>query len=82
MDDVFWAPRALNDLTALWLDGDAELRAMITEAAAEIDSLLSIAPEEVGESRYDNRRIAFVGRLGSFFEFNGRMAMLWLPRCG
>jgi hypothetical protein len=60
MDDVFWAPRALNDLAALWRDA-------ITVAAAEIDSLLANSPDEVGESRPHERRIAFVGPLGFIF---------------
>jgi hypothetical protein len=64
---VFWTPSALNELAALWLDADAN-RAAITAAAASIDALLVDSPDEVGESRADQRRIAFVTPLAILFE--------------
>lgn len=68
MYDVFWAPSALNDLTTLWLNADAKLREAITESAAQIDVILASWPNEVGESRTHDRRIAFEWPLGIIFQ--------------
>jgi hypothetical protein len=65
---VLWTPSALNELAALWLDADATFRAAITAAAASIDALLVDSPDEVGESRDGQRRIAFVRPLAFHFE--------------
>jgi hypothetical protein len=65
---VFWTPSALNELAELWLDADAIFRAAITAATAAIDALLVNSPEEVGESRADQRRIGFVTPLAFLFE--------------
>jgi hypothetical protein len=67
---VVWRRSALDEMAALWIDADTTLRESITLAAAEIDSLLADSPNEVGESRPNNRRIAFVPPLGFLFQVN------------
>jgi hypothetical protein len=64
---VTWASAALIDLAALWVDADAVLRTAITAAIEQIDTALARAPDDVGESRPDNRRIAFEPPLGFLF---------------
>jgi hypothetical protein len=64
---VIWATAALSELAALWLDADSKSRHAITIAAEKIDFALARAPEDVGESRPDNRRIAFEPPLGFLF---------------
>jgi hypothetical protein len=64
---VTWASAALSDLAALWVDADTRLRVAITAAAERIDVALARAPDDVGESRPDDRRIAFEPPLGFLF---------------
>jgi hypothetical protein len=68
MYDVFWAPSALDDLAAVWVDADANLREAVTLASAEIDALLAHSPLDVGESRDGEQRITFVSPFGVIFE--------------
>jgi len=56
---VIWASAALRELAALWVDADPDLRDAITAAAEKIDVALARSAGDVGESRPDNRRIAF-----------------------
>lgn len=67
MYKVLWTESALGELATLWLEADSGLRQAITAAQAQIDHLLERAPEEVGESRPENRRVAFVPPLGVVF---------------
>ena len=85
MYEVFWAPSALEDLAALWVDAETTLRETITTTAAEIDDLVSGSPYDVGESRTGDRRIAFVAPLGLIFDVesaNRRVVIIhvWLIR--
>jgi hypothetical protein len=68
MYKVYWAPSALDDLAGLWIDADPDSRNSITAAAAQIDALLLKSPNDIGESRPNNRRIEFVSPLGFTFE--------------
>ncbi len=65
---VIWLPRALNQLTNLWLKSDSQVREAITKAAYQIDQELKANPEEMGESRPDGRRIHFVQPLAILYE--------------
>src|SRR5262249_6640764 len=56
--EVLWAKMAEQDLTRLWLA--APDRDAIREAANEIDWHLERHPQDVGESREENRRLCFV----------------------
>jgi hypothetical protein len=67
MYDVSWAAPALEDLATIWVDADATMRAAITEAAERVDEML-VSPNEVGESRTEDRRIAFESPLGFTFQ--------------
>lgn len=67
MYQVSWTKSAQNELAGLWVESDSTVRASITTAAAEIDTLLSRSAGETGESRGDDRRIAFVPPLGMVF---------------
>jgi hypothetical protein len=66
--EVFWTPSALNDLAGLWIDARSDTREAISAAAAAIDVLLADSPEQVGESRPNEQRIAFVSPLALRFQ--------------
>ncbi len=67
---VVWKPAAERTLTAIWLAGSD--RAAIARAAREIDRLLQTSPNEIGESRDANRRIAFELPLGVTYSVNSQ----------
>jgi hypothetical protein len=67
MGQVLWTESALDELAALWLEADSVRRQAITAAQAEIDRLLENSPDDVGESRPNHRRVAFVPPLGVVF---------------
>jgi hypothetical protein len=54
---VIWLPEAEDELARIWLD--ASDRAAVATAANTLDHQLEQDPSDVGESRPDNRRIAF-----------------------
>jgi hypothetical protein len=62
---VNWLPASESELAELWLN--APERDSVSRAAHIIDQLLESNPEEVGESRPEGRRIAFVSPLGVLF---------------
>lgn len=64
---VRWKQSALNELAALWLAADSEIRTAINTAVQSIDELLRLDPEGEGESRPNKRRILFVAPLGVLF---------------
>jgi len=67
MGQVLWTESALDELATLWLEADSVRRQAITAAQAQIDHLLENSPEDVGESRPNQRRVAFVPPLGVVF---------------
>lgn len=64
--NVVWVPHAERKLTSIWLQSPR--RGMITLAANELDRSLRFHPDQVGESRDGNRRIAFETPLAIEFE--------------
>ncbi|HEY3395119.1 MAG TPA: hypothetical protein VGK58_20635 [Lacipirellulaceae bacterium] len=85
MHHIIWRQSALNELAELWVDADAVLRETITMAVAEIDSSLARSPNDIGESRPDDRRIAFEPPLGYIFEVRSLdqqvvISHVWLTR--
>ena len=80
---VLWTRLAEDDLTSIWLD--AEDRAVVSEAANQIDRNLSLDAHDRGESREGNCRILFVPPLGAEFELNPLdrtvrvVAVWWCP---
>jgi plasmid stabilization system protein ParE len=74
--DVEWDPAAENELTEIWLNASAELRATITQAARAMDRLLEKDPAEQGESRPNNQRMMFELRLGIIFEVDSTRRMV------
>jgi hypothetical protein len=60
MFHVEWLQSALDELAALWVLADSELRRAITAATDDIDRRLSRDPTNEGESRPGRRRIMFV----------------------
>ena len=58
---VVWAPAAEKELAAIWLA--AKDRDRLTAMASVLESLLRVAPQLLGESRDDNRRIILHGGL-------------------
>ncbi len=73
---------AEDELTAIWLA--ARDRYAVTEAASRLDAILRADPQEVGESRDGDKRIAFSDPLavifrvlpGNFVE----VTHVWRPR--
>ena len=66
---VQWDRRALDALTAIWLDNPAR-RTAINEAVVTTDRLLQIDPGTQGESRDGGRRVVFVSPLVVIFRAN------------
>jgi len=64
---VRWQKRALDELTDLWVRGDARLRGAITAATYTIDQELQTDPFATSESRPQRRRVLFVNPLGITF---------------
>src|SRR5260370_29774916 len=67
---VDWLQSALDELSALWLAADSTLRQAITAASHQIDTRLSKAPSQEGESREGDTRITLVQPLSVTFEVN------------
>ena len=65
---VVWKPEAERRLTATWLG--SRRRYAITAAARELDAALVVDPENMGESREENRRVVFVEPLGARIELD------------
>ena len=68
MYTVRWKRTALDQLTEIWLN--ASDRAVINSAVDEIDQLLSLRPNETGESRTEELRVYFCSPVGVFFEID------------
>jgi len=65
---VIWKAEAERSLTLIWLG--SRKREAINIAAHELDSALAIDPNTVGESREENRRVAFIRPLGAQIELD------------
>ncbi|OYV92610.1 MAG: hypothetical protein B7Z73_04890 [Planctomycetia bacterium 21-64-5] len=65
---VRWRKEASDELTDIWLDGDATDRREVTNATAAIDKALARNPEDCGESRSADRRILFNHPLAVIFQ--------------
>lgn len=68
MSRVEWLQPAVDELTSIWLKADSMTRRAITLAARQIESALSVNPQEEGESRPAGRRILFAEPLAVVFE--------------
>ncbi|MBY0526536.1 MAG: hypothetical protein K2R98_24285 [Gemmataceae bacterium] len=64
---VEWLQTAIDDLAAIWVQADSNLRQAITNASHQIDQQLSSDPFGPSESRSEGRRILFVFPLGISF---------------
>ena len=81
MNRVEWSARALAELAEYWTNGDSNRRAALTQAAGQIDALLTADAIHEGESRGNGRRIVFVAPLAVTFFVNERLkivTVLWL----
>ena len=63
---VFWTEAAEAELASIWVAADD--RHAVSQAADGLDRELRMAPNQVGESRSGNRRIAHWLPLGISFE--------------
>jgi plasmid stabilization system protein ParE len=63
---IIWSARAQSQLAEIWLNRPDE-RDEINRAAEDIDRLLSINPQQQGESRDLGRRILFAAPLVAIF---------------
>jgi plasmid stabilization system protein ParE len=64
---LVWTEHALDDLADIWIAVDPPTRDRIEAAILRLNAELREHPNEVGESRGANRRIAFAGPLVVFF---------------
>jgi plasmid stabilization system protein ParE len=71
MFSVVWTDHALDDLANLWVTVDPQTRNRIEAAVNWLNVALQLDPNEVGESRPNNRRIAFAGPLVISFRVEG-----------
>jgi hypothetical protein len=67
MWNVIWAEPAMDELARRWNAADSAMRQAITEAAAELDRLLSQDPLQQSESRDPGERIMIVPPLGAVY---------------
>lgn len=72
---LVWTEHALNDLADVWVAVDPAARDRIEAALTLLNQQLRAEPDEVGESREDDRRIAFAGPLVVSFrvDLKGRL---------
>jgi hypothetical protein len=59
MFGVVWTNKALDELADIWVTVSPELRDRIESAMQRLDQSLRDDPNTVGESRNQNRRVAF-----------------------
>jgi hypothetical protein len=64
--NVVWVPSTAQELADVWLK--ASDRNAVTQAAFRLDQRLEQDPENEGESRPGNRRVAFEPPLGITFK--------------
>lgn len=75
---VFWLPDAVNELAALWIASGK--RNEVTQAATQLDQLLMEQGPEAGESRSDQRRIAFSSPLAVIFRYEASSHTILVSR--
>jgi hypothetical protein len=75
---VEWIQDALNDLAALWLQGDTSFRQAITEAANSLDEDLHTDPFRQSESRDEGERVAFAYPLAAQIEVEEQQRRVWV----
>jgi hypothetical protein len=73
---VIWQPAAHDDLAEQWLGASSERRGKITEAAREVELALKHNPQDVGESRVNERRVFFVAPLAVLFEVDEQASVV------
>jgi hypothetical protein len=77
---VQWLQEALDELAAIWTQGDSELRQAITAAAHALDLELAANPYRESESREGESedRVLFVYPLGVQIEIDLPKRMVWV----
>lgn len=70
MYTVVWTDHAYDDLADVWVAVDPPTRDRVEAAVNWLNSELRRDPNDVGESRPNNRRIAFAGPLVIVFRVN------------
>jgi hypothetical protein len=65
---VHWLQSALDELSAMWVQADSELRKAITDASHRVEFILRNDPLDEGESRHGTSRITFVPPLAVTFQ--------------
>jgi hypothetical protein len=73
---VQWLQTALDELSSMWVQADADARKAITEASHRIDLILRNDPLNEGESRYGLSRITFVPPLAVTFQIESDDTMV------
>ena len=75
---VEWLQPALDELAALWVEGDSAFRRLVTAASTAIDRELCDNPEEKSESREGEERVFFSYPLGAFFHIDHAASIVWI----
>jgi plasmid stabilization system protein ParE len=72
MFDLVWTEHALDDLADVWVAVDPATRDRIEAGINQLNADLRQNPNEVGESRDNNRRIGFAGPLIVVFRVDAK----------
>jgi len=67
MYQVQWLQSALDELALLWVQAESSSQQAITAATHQLDQQLRTDPDNVGESRAEDRRILFEAPLAVVF---------------
>ena len=73
---IEWLQSASDELTAIWIAAPSPLRKTITAASHALDKQLQINPDQQGESRPNDRRIAFFPPLSVTFRVDEKSAVV------
>ncbi len=75
---VHWRKGPLDDLASIWLGANPEKRRAITRGVDAIDRSLRLNPQNVGESRSSDFRIAFCPPLAIKFQVDIAQAIVYV----
>ncbi|MCA9269354.1 MAG: hypothetical protein KDA41_12825, partial [Planctomycetales bacterium] len=79
---IIWLEDAEQAIAQIWKAADAALRQSISDRLYEFRDGLIVDPEQVGESRERNRRIAFYPPLVLQFEVDHERGIVWIQDVG
>jgi hypothetical protein len=78
MFEVHWSSEAWTELTELLFASDRDSRDRIQRGIQVVEQMLSDDPENCGESRDPNNRIAFIDCFGLYFAVDVETQQVWV----